>query len=82
MNKQKALKVVNPLLAMAFIGQILTVTVKALILEEGGSFMGLPGDAWMEAHEFLGFSLLTLASLHLILNWKWIVATLKGRTAS
>jgi cytochrome b561 len=78
MNRNKALKIANPLLGLAFVGQILTVTAMNL-LEEGGSFLGLPAHDWMETHEAMGISLLALAALHLALNWNWILANLKGR---
>lgn len=79
MNRNQALKIVNPLLGLAFAGQLLTVAVKVAILKDGGSFLGIPADGWMEAHEALGIALLVTGLLHIALNWNWILANLKGR---
>ena len=74
MNKFGFLKIVNPLLALSFLVQ--AVTVVFMLLGQG--------PAWkIKVHVFNGLAFLLLALLHIILNWGWIKANiLKSKTAT
>ncbi len=62
MNKQKALKVVNAVMAADFLFLLLTVVFRTI----------LPYDVYRIAHPILGYLLAVLAAMHLHLNWGWI----------
>lgn len=62
MNKQKALKVVNAVMAADFLLLILTVLFRA----------ALPYDFYRIAHPATGFLLAALVGTHLHLNWGWV----------
>lgn len=71
MKKQDALRVLNPLLALAFIG----VAGAAL-----GRRAGLvDGDLFRMIHPNAGFAFIALALLHLVLNWGWVVSAFGRR---
>lgn len=70
MKKQSVLRVVNPLLALAF----LAVAGAAV-----GRRAGLvDGDLFRLVHPNAGFAFITLAVLHLILNWGWVRTAFGG----
>lgn len=70
MKKQTALKIVNPLLALSF----LAVAGAAL-----GRRAGLvDGDLFFAIHPRAGFTFISLAVLHLILNWGWVRTAFGG----
>jgi len=62
MNKQKALKVVNAILALDFAVLILTVLFRS----------ALPYELYQVAHPIPGYLLLVLVAAHLYLNWGWV----------
>lgn len=64
MKKQKALKVVNPLLGLAFAAVALT----------GIFHEAIPWETYHRLHPAAGFSLVALAVAHVALNWPWISA--------
>lgn len=65
MNKQKILKILNPLLMLSMLLQIITIVL-----------VNVGVDA-MEIHEINGYCLIVLAIFHLILNWAWVAANFK-----
>ncbi len=69
MDKQKALKIVNPILFVSAIIQISTGIILAFHLFK--KIMGFIG----EVHEYNGFLLSLLILIHLYLNWSWVKAT-------
>ena len=64
--KQKILKIVNPLLALAFFfsagGGITRLIAPDLIPDEKFSAM----------HPIFGVTLATCIAIHLVLNWNWV----------
>ncbi|MBN2804693.1 MAG: DUF4405 domain-containing protein [Deltaproteobacteria bacterium] len=67
MNKQKMLKIVNPILALDF-----------LMLALSGIFHEMvPYEIFEKAHPLLGFTLVILVTTHIILNWSWIASSMK-----
>lgn len=62
MNKQKALKIVNPILAVDFLLLVATVLLRPL----------LPYDFYRVAHPIPGVLLVALVATHIHLNWAWI----------
>ncbi len=81
MNRNTALRIVNPLLALAFFGQLLTVFLKVAVLERGGNFPAIDPASWAKIHGLLGILILVLGIVHLALNWNWVVATMRRRPA-
>jgi hypothetical protein len=73
MNKNKILRVLNAFLFLSFLVQATT----SLII-----FFKIPVPSRkinFEIHEYNGLLLITMAFLHIYLNWNWIKATyLKG----
>ena len=68
----KLLKVLNPLLFIAFIAVVVAVALYKLPGElQGTEQMG-------ELHELAGIAFFALAFLHIILNWKWIKSQIFG----
>jgi cytochrome b len=78
MNKQLALKIVNPLLFVALIIQALTGVTLAFHL-----FFSKPKLYEMigELHEHTGFVFVVLAAIHLYLNWGWVKSQFAKRKA-
>ena len=68
MNKFTVLKIVNPLLAAAFLIQAATGIMLAFTI----------GIDYMEQisvlHKYNGLAFIALAAFHLTLNWSWITA--------
>jgi hypothetical protein len=62
MKKKTALKIANPLLALFMINQALT----------GIFHLELSHRAFKTFHEQAGYVLITLAAIHLALNWNWV----------
>ena len=63
-NKLLFLKIVNPLLGLAFLFQI-----------SSGFAMGFDSshvELWAETHEVCAWILIALLALHIWLNWGWI----------
>lgn len=69
MNKQKLLKVLNPLLALDFLCLFLTVALRSVLSPELYSVI----------HPILGFLLFFLAAFHVYLNWAWVRSNLLSR---
>ena len=67
LDKRKSLKIVNPLLGLAFLFQL-----------GSGFALGWTEGDWYErlerAHGFCAWALIVLLVLHLALNWTWIRA--------
>ncbi|HTY08681.1 MAG TPA: hypothetical protein VMF29_05910 [Candidatus Edwardsbacteria bacterium] len=61
MNKVKALKILNPIVALLFLAQM----VSALLIL-------LAGDAFIPAHLIGGGCLVLAGIAHLVLNWGWV----------
>ena len=72
MNKQTALKVVNPLLGLLIINQFLT----------GTFHLYLSNRTFNVLHEWSGWALLILSIVHVVLNWGWIKVQLLRRRRS
>jgi len=62
MNKQKLLKIVNPLLGLFFAIQAITGMFHALI----------PYEFFRPIHAIAGYAMVFVATVHVILNWGWI----------
>lgn len=62
MNKQKLLKIVNPLLGVCFLGVAGTGVLHDLI----------PPEIYYVAHPLWGYCFVGFALLHVVLNWSWI----------
>lgn len=69
MKRQTALKIVNPLLALFMINQAAT----------GIFHLELSNRAFTTFHEQAGYILITLAAVHLALNWNWVKAQFMSR---
>ncbi len=68
MNRNRLLKIVNPLLGLSFLTQA-----------GSGLFHGaLSHEAFEVVHEGGGYLLVALAAAHVALNWPWIRVTLLG----
>ncbi len=69
-GRMGALKVVNPLMFLAFLG-VAGVAV--------GRLAGLVGyELFGKVHRPAGIAFITLAVVHLVLNWGWISTNLLG----
>jgi hypothetical protein len=69
MNKNEMLRFVNLPLALSFLiqaGTALTIFSKIKVPNKGLLF---------EIHEYNGLCLITLATVHIFLNWAWIRVT-------
>ncbi len=62
MNKQKMLKVLNPLLGLDIAALAGSVALRNI----------LPPDFYPTVHPVLGVLLFLLAGTHVVLNWAWI----------
>ena len=61
-NKQKALKYVNPILAADFV-----------LLAASGLFRSfIPYDIYRIVHPWMGYLLAALVATHIYLNWAWV----------
>lgn len=69
-SKNVLLKIVNPLLGIAFVLQMAS-----------GYLMG-QGSIFYEIHENCAIALIVLALAHIVLNWNWIKANFLTRKAS
>jgi len=68
MSSLKLLKILNPIMAIAFI-----VGAVAVILYKFPLITKLQGDEIIgKIHETAGIIFIMLAILHIILNWNWI----------
>jgi hypothetical protein len=72
--KQKALKIINPLLMISLFIQIIAV---GLLFAEVGEDTQL-GFTIFLAHKFNGIALVLIGLIHLILNWNWVKSMFKG----
>lgn len=72
MNRNKILKVLNPILGLLLVNQIVT-----------GIFgESLPNELFEILHEGGGYVFAATAVLHVILNWNWVKANMfPGRTS-
>jgi hypothetical protein len=68
MNKAKLLKFVNPILALFFLVQVLTVAVFLFF----NSILDF--DIFAAIHKWAGLAFVCLAAAHIYLNWSWIKA--------
>ena len=62
MKKSMALKLVNIFLVLSFIGIVLVVGLRRV----------LSTDIFYAVHPKLGYLFITLAFMHIALNWNWI----------
>jgi hypothetical protein len=62
MKKQQALKVVNPVLSLAFTTVALTGIFHELI----------PWEVYQLLHPIAGYTAAALVATHIALNWSWI----------
>jgi hypothetical protein len=69
MDKNRALKIVNPMLFIALLVQAGTGVILAfhLFISKPGLFVAVG-----ELHEYTGFVFVALALSHLYLNWGWV----------
>jgi cytochrome b561 len=65
MNKQKALKIINVLLILDFLGLVSTVVLSDAI----------PKELFFKIHPSFGIILIVLVIIHVILNFTWIKTT-------
>ncbi len=73
MNKMLFLKVVNSLLLVSFFIQFFTILMMAFKTSLGFVY---------EIHEINGYVFVSLAVIHVILNWSWIKSVLLKRKSS
>lgn len=64
MNKQKLLKIVNPLLSVSFVIQVVSIVLYKFEV-----------DTTM-IHEVNGYVFIALVVCHIYLNWGWIKANI------
>lgn len=70
----KTLKILNPLLFIAFLTSLTAVTIYRTAL-----FPALQGSETVyQIHETAGIVFFCLAILHLILNWNWVKSQIFG----
>jgi len=71
--KQKALKIINPILMISLFIQIIAVglLVGEVAEEQIGQVVFL-------THKFNGMALVLIGLVHLILNWNWVKSMFKG----
>ena len=70
MNRNTALKIVNPILGILLVNQIITGMFGHQILPQG----------WFGVmHCKAGIAFAAVAALHVILNWNWIAANFLPR---
>jgi len=69
MSKAKALRIVNPALALIFLSQALTGLMQEFI----------PNALFKLIHQGGGLLLIIAVSTHIYLNWSWIGATFLKR---
>jgi|WetSurMetagenome_2_1015567.scaffolds.fasta_scaffold01414_9 hypothetical protein len=70
MNRQKALKVLNPLLFLLFLLQATSAV---------GARLGWYA-LFTLVHKPVGFALIIVGIVHLVLNWQWVKSVLFGAT--
>ncbi|MBN2414615.1 DUF4405 domain-containing protein [bacterium] len=70
MKKQTWLKIVNPVLFLAFLGAAIAIT----LYRYGPESLQGSHDIY-EVHETSGIVFICLAVIHIILNFSWIVVT-------
>lgn len=70
MKKRMVLRIVNPLLFLAFLG-----VAGAAVGRRAGL---VDGDLFRLVHPNAGFAFITLAVLHLVLNWGWVRTAFGG----
>jgi hypothetical protein len=69
MNKQKALKIINPIIFILFLNQIIT----------GYFHEYIPYEIFQPLHEY-GASLFLIAVIvHIYLNWSWVKGMFKKK---
>jgi hypothetical protein len=69
MNKQKLLRILNPVLALDFIALGLSALFNDVI----------PRRIYNQVHPVLGYVFLGLIVLHVFLNWSWVVQQFKKK---
>ncbi|MBN2704619.1 MAG: hypothetical protein JXR23_10460 [Pontiellaceae bacterium] len=62
MNKQKLLKIVNPIMAILILNQMLTGLLNDVLSHESFEFF----------HEGGGLLLIATSIIHVYLNWNWV----------
>jgi hypothetical protein len=72
MSNLKMLKILNPIMAIAFLCAALAIIISKLNLAI------IPGDLIYELHETAGAIFILLAMCHIILNWNWIKLNILG----
>jgi hypothetical protein len=70
MNKNTALKVVNPILAILILNQPLSGLLLSVTHWE----------AFEDVHVVGGVFLFVLVVVHLMLNWKWVTSNFRKKT--
>jgi hypothetical protein len=66
MKKNTALKMVNLLVAIAFLVLAASIAISKTITD--------PSPALFETHEFTGYIFFILVIIHFVLNWSWVKA--------
>ncbi|MEZ7891340.1 MAG: hypothetical protein QMC67_06300 [Candidatus Wallbacteria bacterium] len=66
MDMNKLLKIINPILGIAFFIQVATIIAFKMSAEHHFAF---------QIHKYCGYTFLTLVFFHIVLNYKWIKAT-------
>jgi hypothetical protein len=72
MQRNTALKILNPLLGVLIANQVATGLLRD----------ALPEEAFEMLHEWTGFLLAAAAVLHVILNWNWVRANFSRRPSA
>jgi hypothetical protein len=90
MARVKELYITAVILFLLFIFEVLSGCVIWLIIPRGGfdyynmlagwgrTFWGLQRNVWADLHGWVAVTIAAIIIIHLILNWRWVVATTKN----
>lgn len=85
MQKAKLNFIVDAVAFSAFVLLAVTGVLMRYILPPGSghfnALWGMDRHAWGRLHFWIAVGLLAVLGLHLFLHWRWIVATVKGRSS-
>ena len=68
MDKNKALRIMNPVLFLAFVVQVITILIMLLRIKVPHAHLVF------EVHEYNGLLIAALVAAHITLNWGWVKA--------
>lgn len=84
MNRAKLIMLIDVLAFLGFVALTATGVLMRYVLPPGSgrfvSLWGLSRHQWGTLHFWIAAGFLGVLAIHLILHWRWIVATLRGRS--